>query len=192
MVVKSKICCLCKTEKPLEDFYRKKERRDGRQAYCKSCNNKKAVSYYQSHKSDPRWLLKHRTKCRFSLQEARKHGRVKPKTKQQQKQISKNQRTKFPEKIKARSVVLNALRSGSLVRGKCEVCGTSKRVHAHHWSYLPEHWYNVQWLCHTHHMEAHRKMRENELILSASSSSGQENSNKNLAEHLRVNEHSPS
>ena len=38
----------------------------------------------------------------------------------------------------------------------CWICQKDKS-HAHHWSYLPEHIFEVMWLCPTHHCQWHRE-----------------------------------
>lgn len=68
-------------------------------------------------------------------------------------------KAKHPEKVKARQIVQSAIRNGSLVRQRCQVCG-SERVHAHHDDYSKP--LNVDWLCHTHHMERHEQLRARE------------------------------
>lgn len=49
-----------------------------------------------------------------------------------------------------------AIRSGSLVRKPCEVCGTDK-VDAHHEDY--DRPLDVRWLCRKHHKQAHAAPR---------------------------------
>jgi ribosomal protein S27AE len=44
-----------------------------------------------------------------------------------------------------------------LVRGPCEVCGTTLNVHAHHDDYDAP--LNVRWLCGKHHSRFHAKPR---------------------------------
>jgi hypothetical protein len=41
-----KKCSMCKTEKPLDDFYRRARNKDGRNSYCKECGKK----HYQNWK----------------------------------------------------------------------------------------------------------------------------------------------
>jgi len=63
---------------------------------------------------------------------------------------SARMRGKYPEKVKARSRVSDAVRSGKLTKQPCEVCG-SARVQAHHDDYSKP--LEVRWLCRTHHNE---------------------------------------
>ena len=57
---------------------------------------------------------------------------------------------KYPEKYKARYTLRNAVRSGHIVKGVCEVCGT-KNVESHHDDYSKP--FEVRWFCHQHHCE---------------------------------------
>ena len=50
-------------------------------------------------------------------------------------------------------IVAKAVKDGSLLRQPCEVCGASKKVHAHHDDYGKP--LAVRWLCPSHHHEAH-------------------------------------
>jgi hypothetical protein len=59
------------------------------------------------------------------------------------------------EKLKAHAVVRQALRNGSLKRGKCW-CG-SLRVEAHHADYTNP--LVVIWLCRRHHQRLHAEQR---------------------------------
>lgn len=58
-------------------------------------------------------------------------------------------REKSGKKYRVIQMTQCAIRSGKLVRGPCEVCGTSKRVGAHHDDYNKP--LDVRWLCGTHH-----------------------------------------
>lgn len=55
-------------------------------------------------------------------------------------------------KRSARAAVRRAIISGILQRNKCEVCGSAE-TQAHHKDYTKK--LEVQWLCTTHHNEAH-------------------------------------
>jgi hypothetical protein len=62
------------------------------------------------------------------------------------------------DKLKAHAIVRQALRAGTLKRGKCW-CG-SLRVEAHHPDYaLP---LSVEWLCRKHHQQHHASLRRAE------------------------------
>lgn len=50
--------------------------------------------------------------------------------------------------------VTAAIAKGELVRGSCEVCGTTEKVEGHHDDYARP--LEVRWLCRPHHREWHK------------------------------------
>lgn len=76
---------------------------------------------------------------------------VKSRCKEFKKRALQDHRAKNPLKYKARTAVGNAVRDGRLIKGPCEVCGTTKRVQAHHHDYSKP--LDVRWLCFQHHRE---------------------------------------
>lgn len=50
-------------------------------------------------------------------------------------------------------MVAGAIRKGTLERKPCAVCGTTKKVQAHHPDYRQP--LEVIWLCQTHHLKVH-------------------------------------
>jgi len=80
------------------------------------------------------------------------------------KGISKNfyhykkiQKERYPDHIDARERVRRALKSGRLVKGKCEFCNSTE-VQAHHDDYSKP--LDVRWMCRQHH-----RMYEKGLII---------------------------
>jgi IS30 family transposase len=63
---------------------------------------------------------------------------------------------KYPEKVRARKLVHNAIKNGTLEKQPCEFCCTEEDVHAHHDDYSSP--LNVRWLCGKHHRRLHRKL----------------------------------
>ena len=55
----------------------------------------------------------------------------------------------------AKQAVRSAMRSGRLIRQPCAVCAASADVEAHHFSYAPQDWLSVIWLCPIHHKAVH-------------------------------------
>jgi hypothetical protein len=65
-------------------------------------------------------------------------------------------RVLYPEMHQAMRAVQSALRSGELVRpNNCERCGKRCKPIAHHNSYEPEKWLDVEWLCRSCHGKEH-------------------------------------
>lgn len=54
---------------------------------------------------------------------------------------------------KAHNMVKRAIKNGWLVPQPCEVCGATKRIHAHHEDY--NYPMQIQWLCTAHHFQEH-------------------------------------
>ena len=73
--------------------------------------------------------------------------------------ISKNhyhykklQVARYPDRVRARSKVHSAIKSGALKKKPCEICGETK-VFAHHNDYSKP--LDVHWFCRKHHRELH-------------------------------------
>ena len=64
---------------------------------------------------------------------------------------------RYPDRCKARKKVHNALRSGTLIKQGCLICG-EERVFAHHEDYSKP--LEVIWLCRKHHTEYHMGLIE--------------------------------
>jgi DNA-binding XRE family transcriptional regulator len=58
-------------------------------------------------------------------------------------------------KVIARAAVAKAIRDGALERQACRACGAEPAEAHHHLGYAPEQWLDVEWLCRTHHAQAH-------------------------------------
>jgi hypothetical protein len=61
-----------------------------------------------------------------------------------------------PEKVAAHRAVARARSAKTLIRQACEECGSPVSYAHHHLGYSPEHHLDVQWLCRTHHIRAHK------------------------------------
>lgn len=48
--MKTKVCSACGTEKPLDEFYRRKSSRDGRRADCKDCVRQRSLAWKKENK----------------------------------------------------------------------------------------------------------------------------------------------
>jgi len=46
----NKICCKCKLEKPIEEFGKSSESKDGKKYECKACHNQEGVTYRKNHR----------------------------------------------------------------------------------------------------------------------------------------------
>lgn len=144
-----KTCTSCNRTASVDaDFYR--NRRTGRVfATCKSCtcarvrlNRLRRLEYYRQF-----------DRLRWDLGGARGNSSKESRARCSRAWVERNR-----EKRKAHVAVSNALRSGKLKRGPCEVCGVDAKVEAHHVDYSKP--LDVMWLCCEHHGELRRKHRD--------------------------------
>jgi hypothetical protein len=125
-----KECRTCKQSKPLDEFYNRTRKRDGKHADCKTCFMKHRKTYMQT---DTYRKLKRGYTRRFNKES--------------------------PEKKKALNAVHYAIKMGRLVKQPCEKCEFPK-VQAHHeWGYEGENALKVMWLCLIHHRLQHKEMQ---------------------------------
>jgi len=137
-----KHCKWCKQEKPLSEFHKHLNMKDGYLNKCKVCSYEEQKEYRKTEKGK---LVRAKEK---------QYPEAKKRYKQSEKGKLKATQYKRPkDREAAKNAVSYALRSGKLIRQPCEICG--KKGEAHHWSYLPEHRLDVQWLCRHHHNQLH-------------------------------------
>jgi hypothetical protein len=129
-----KPCFKCGKTKTLDNFYTHPQMPDGYLNKCKACAKKDARQnfwgkreYYRQYDKD-RENTEHRKQKKLEYQNERRKRR--------------------PGKERARRMVMNAIRSGKLIRQPCEVCKTPK-AQAHHPDYRRPLF--VKWLCFPHH-----------------------------------------
>jgi len=60
---------------------------------------------------------------------------------------------RYPQRVKAREIAREAIRSGKLTKQVCEICG-SNNTQAHHDDYNNP--LAVRWLCVKHHRQYHK------------------------------------
>lgn len=128
-----KKCYVCDTVKKLEYFSLSTTRNSGRSSCCRECDAKKSRER----------RLNDETKLDKPTEEQKEKWRLNEKA----------MRAKYPEKYKARYLCKSAVKNGTLIKCRCQVCGEIK-VQAHHTDYSKP--YEVTWLCKKHHGEAHR------------------------------------
>jgi len=140
----TKVCFKCDRRKPLDDFYKHKMMADGHLGKCKACTKRDVSKNYRDRIDQYREYEKkraqspHRKYARF--------GGAKPK-------YVRKRSPETPAKRRARTAVGNAVRDGRLIKGPCEVCGSTVRIHGHHDDYRRP--LSVRWLCPKHHAEHH-------------------------------------
>lgn len=136
-----KTCFKCKTEQPIENFYKCKGMADGLLGKCKTCTKLDVTDNYRKNK--PHYM---------AYEDARKGT---PKRKAQNLKRQKNARKKNPEQHKVYNLVSRAIKAGTLVKLPCEVC-SDENSEAHHDDYSKP--LEVRWLCRFHHAQHHGKL----------------------------------
>ena len=161
-----KVCFKGGAEKPLSEFYKHSQMADGHVNKCKDCNKKDVAEnreknkeyYLQYDRNRPN----HEERVRKSCERTKEKYHTDPEYKQKVTDAKAAWSERNTQKRKAQHAVSNAKRDGKLVKlDCCEHCGTSeKAIQAHHWSYEPEHWLDVIWLCTKCHGKEHRRLNE--------------------------------
>jgi hypothetical protein len=154
-----KVCFKCNVEKPLSEYYKHSQMKDGHVNKCKECNKKDVrtnyrdnIDYYKDYEKS-RAMLPHRVKSREDYTKTENGKKSKAKS-------TKRYRTENSNKSKAHSLVNNAIRDGRITKkGFCESCGdTKKRLHAHHDDYAKP--LDVRFLCPQCHVNWHKENGE--------------------------------
>lgn len=138
--MKEKKCFKCGLIKPLNEFYKHPQMKDGTVNKCKECNKKDV----REHRLNPEYresVLKYDRDRFKSLQ--RKINIL---------EYQRKRRKKYPEKESARRKLSYAIKYNNIVRQPCEVCG-NKKVEAHHYDYSKP--LDVRWLCFKCHRKEH-------------------------------------
>jgi len=133
-----KVCFKCLKLKPLSDFYKHAQMKDGTLNKCKSCtkldvHNHRHVTHRESVLEYDRLRAKH--PHRISKSRA----------------IQSRWRTQHPERRKAQILLGNAVKSGKILKLPCQECGEA--AEAHHPDYSRP--LSVVWLCPAHHKQLH-------------------------------------
>jgi len=150
----NKTCPDCKKDKPLSDFYKDKQQKNGLKPYCKVCVKKQCAKHYIDNQDTLRkkciiWYRNNRKKVLIY------HKKYYEKNKKRILQVHTTYNKTIAKNIMcARNAVSNAIRNNKLKKQPCEVCGELK-VQAHHEDYSKP--LEVNWLCKDHHSELHRK-----------------------------------
>lgn len=161
-----KKCYRCNSEKELVEFYKHPANADGRSNRCKECtkkdvkeNRKDKQAHYDNYDRNRSNSIERKNK---TVQLAKAKYASDEEFRRKRLDFSKEDRVNNMNKYKARDALTIARRNGTLTTAEnCEHCGISDvRIEGHHWSYLPEHWLDVIWLCTSCHGKEHRRLNE--------------------------------
>lgn len=153
-------CKSCGLEKDPSLFY------NGIKSECKECvktrtkrNRREKLEYYQEY---DRNRSNKEERNQQTIQRVNKNYSEDLEFKQKIQETKRAWAERNQDKRKAQYAISNALRDGDLVRPDCcSHCGTSeKKIQGHHWTYLPEHWLDVIWLCTSCHGKEHKRLNE--------------------------------
>ncbi len=129
-----KRCFKCLVVKPLSEFYRHKNMRDGHLNKCIDCALADVKKYRLGNLD------------RIRAYDRKRGAR-------QTHESTKAYRAKYPERYRANNMLNNHLRAGNMSRKPCEVCGSEEKIHGHHDDYSKP--LDVRWLCPVHHKAVH-------------------------------------
>jgi len=133
-----KTCFKCGDALPLTAFYAHPKMRDGTLNKCRACTLKDAREYRAANLDLVR--LRDRKRSRS------------PERKAKRLEYQKRLRARYPERARARNAINRALRTGTLTRQPCSLCG-SHTAEAHHADYGKP--LDVAWLCFRCHRLTH-------------------------------------
>ena len=136
-------CTRCNRDLPADQFYYAKDGSGRRYSGCIPC---RTAAYHKAIRTaTPEVMERRREAGRLAARRwrATPHGRAKS------RENGRRYCTQNAIQKKAKDCVFRALRSGALVRGPCQVCGSTVGVQAHHHDYSKP--LDVAWLCSKDH-----------------------------------------
>jgi hypothetical protein len=146
-----KTCFKCNEEKPVGEFYRHPQMKDGRLGKCKECTKRDVQKNYRDNIDHYKEYERGRAKLPHRKQASAEYQKTEAGREAMRRSRAKWLRNN-PIKRAAHTITGNAIRDGKLIRQPCEVCGEEK-VDAHHDDY--NYPMSVRWLCRKHHAEHH-------------------------------------
>lgn len=139
-----KLCCRCKTTKPVDEFNRQRTTKDGLGSYCRECNR----DYLRA------WMGKGNGRA---VRDASRGPIPKLASPGRSPRVTRVDCLSYRARV--RTAVAAAIRDGELVRpSACSSCGASGcRIVGHHPDYAKP--FDVVWLCDRCHHRAHNVVK---------------------------------
>jgi hypothetical protein len=149
----TKECPKCKVVKEQDDYYKNSGKyRGGYQAVCKECQKQYRADWGRKNKTrQAERASRYHEENKERAKITRDAYYLKNKEREYQKLLTRSK--EHPKIYKARWMISNRKKSGSLVAKPCEACG-SEKVEAHHCDYNKP--LEVMWLCRKHHAKWHQ------------------------------------
>jgi len=139
--MEKKECFVCHKVKPLSEFYKNENMKDGHYNKCKECYK----AYSNKHREE-------------NIDRARAYDRARAhleKRKVLRREVTARRRREVVGYQKAHNAVIRAIANGTITRPKvCDVCGKHARIEAHHEDYGKP--FMIVWLCPECHHVYHR------------------------------------
>lgn len=153
MIATLRPCTACGLPFHLETgFYRHPLMADGYLTTCKGCVRGRVKRNYDAARP---------AKSAYERRRAQRSTRKVDKAAQ-----ARRYRERYPERVKARKAVSNALAAGTLTREPCVHCNTTHRVQAHHHDYSRP--LDVVWAC----FKCHREREHGQVVIAADDGRG--------------------
>ena len=130
----TRICAICRVEKPLEQFYRCRSKPLGRDYRCKDCFR---VIRRKLDKT-PKRILKSKEWLKS----------------EKGKELYRRRYAQNKIQVRVYRTIQRLIKAGIILRQPCEICGT-ENGNAHHPDYSQP--LKIVWLCQKHHAEIHWK-----------------------------------
>ena len=149
-----KECAMCKKTKDDSDFHVARKSPDGLASYCRSCMSEYHADWYSKNQDrrreqNRRYQLNNSEKAKKTSTEWRLNNR------ERFLEIQRNSKSRNPHKVRARSILTNAVKSGRVDKpNNCSSCGNYGIMQAHHNDYDKP--LDVVWLCPKCHGLIHR------------------------------------
>lgn len=151
----TKQCSKCKEIKAISEFGEYNSSKDKHRYWCRLCERGYTKKYLQTKQG--KTTRKRNLQTKKGKQTRKRAGRYYNQS-EKGKAATKRYQQNNPEKMKARSTVMIAVKSGKLPKPdslQCS-CGEQAAQYHHHKGYAPEHWLDVIAVCIKCHYEVRR------------------------------------
>lgn len=149
-----KSCRMCNEEKPLFEFYKNSQMKDGHINNCKACHNKRSIGWTKANKERVNANNRERAK-REDVKEKRKKIYTSDVNREKQRLAVQRYRLRKPFVDIAHRAIRFALEKKEISRpSNCSACDATGKIEAHHDDYSKP--MQIRWLCKGCHETWHR------------------------------------